>query len=178
MKVRVDQIKDKVLDLSADEEVVDYPTLAALQESGQCAFVAPLRLHLSVAREYDHIRAQGRVETRARLVCSRCLTEYETDIVSSFTIFYIRSAGVSQDEEVELAEQDLISVAFEGDEIDFADEIAEQVLMEIPYKPLCREECKGLCPNCGADLNTTECGCSRTEANLKFGALKNFKAEK
>lgn len=178
MKVRVDDIRDTVLDLSAVEEVTDYPTLAVLQESGECVFLAPLRLHLTVAREYDHIRVQGSVETRTRLACSRCLAEYETDIVSPFTIFYLRSAGVAQDEEVELAEQDLISVTFDGDEIDFTGEIAEQVLMDIPFKPLCREECKGLCANCGADLNLAECGCSRDQANLKFSVLKNLKLEK
>lgn len=178
MKVRVDDIKDKVRELAAVEEVTAYPTLMALQESGGCAFLEPLRLQLTVAWEYGHIRTQGSVETRTRLVCSRCLTEYETNIVSPFTIFYIRSAGLPQDEEVELAEQDLISVAFDGDEIDFSDEIAEQVLMEIPFKPLCREECRGLCVNCGADLNMAECGCSRRQDNLKFSALKNLKLEK
>lgn len=178
MKVRVDEIKEKVRDLSAVEELSDYPSLAALQESGECTFLEPLHLQLAVSREYDHIRAEGRVETRARLVCSRCLAEYETDIVSPFTIFYLRSEEGGQDEEVELAEQDLISVAYEGDEIDFTDEIAEQVLVEIPFKPLCREECKGLCPQCGTDLNTAECGCSGQQANLKFSALKNLKVTK
>ena len=178
MKVRADEIKDKVRDLSAVEEVTDYPPLAALQESGECVFLQPLRLHLTVVREYDHIRAEGRVETRVRLACSRCLADYETDIDSPFTIFYLRSAGVPQDEEVELAEQDLISVTFEGDEIDFTGEIAEQVLVEIPIKPLCKEECKGLCPNCGTDLNTAECGCSGQQANLTFSVLKNLKVNK
>lgn len=178
VKVRVDEIKDKVLDLSADEEVADYPALTALQESGECVFLEPLRLHLAIAREYDHIRVQGKVETRASLHCSRCLTEYQAGIVSPFTIFYMHSTGVSQDVEVELAEEDLISVTFEGDEIDFTNEIAEQVLMEIPLKPLCREECLGLCPQCGADLNEGECGCGRQEAKSPFSALKNFKVEK
>ena len=178
MKVRVYDIKDKVRDLSAVEEVANYPALTALQESGECIFLAPLRLQLNVAREYDHIRAEGEVETRVRLACSRCLTEYETEIVSPFTIFYIPSAGGTQDEEVELAEQDLISVPFNGDEIDFTDEIAEQVLMEIPLKPLCKEECRGLCPNCGTDLNLADCSCSRTTVNLKLSALQNFKEDK
>jgi DUF177 domain-containing protein len=178
VKVRVDEIKNKARDLSAVEEVKDYPTLAALQESGECAFLEPLRLDMTVAREYDHIRAQGRVATRTRLVCSRCLTEYETDIVSPFTIFYLRSAGESRDEEVELSERDLVSAAYDGDEIDFTDEIAEQVLMEIPFKPLCSEECKGLCVSCGADLNTTDCGCSHNQESLKFSVLKNLKVEK
>ncbi|HEX8961317.1 MAG TPA: DUF177 domain-containing protein [Geobacteraceae bacterium] len=178
VKVRVDEIKEKVRDLSAVEEVTDYPSLVALQASGECTFLEPLRLQLAVSREYDHIRAEGKVETRTRLVCSRCLAEYEADIVSPFTIFYLRSTGAPRDEEVELAEQDLVSVSYEGDEIDFTDEIAEQVLVEIPFKPLCREECKGLCSQCGTDLNMAECGCSSQQANLKFSALKNLKVNK
>jgi uncharacterized protein len=179
VKVRVDEIRDKVRDLSAVEEVASYPALAALQESGECTFLAPLRLRLTVAREYDHIRVDGEVETRMRLSCSRCLSEFEAGIVSPFTIFYIpSSAGGSQDEEVELTEHDLISVTFEGDEIDFTDEISEQVLMEIPFKPLCREECKGLCPQCGTDLNTAECTCSGQQVSLTFSALKNLKVKK
>ena len=178
MKVSVHDIKDKVRDLSAVEEVTNYPALTALQASGECAFLAPLQLRLTVAREYDHIRAEGEVETRVRLVCSRCLTSYEAEIVSPFTIFYIPSSGGSQDEEVELTEHDLISVTYEGDEIDFTEEVAEQVLMEIPFKPLCREECKGLCPSCGTDLNATACSCSGQQVNLTFSALKNLKVNK
>ncbi|HLO25057.1 MAG TPA: DUF177 domain-containing protein [Geobacteraceae bacterium] len=179
MKIRIEEIKDKVLDLSAVEEVAGYPVLAALQEAGECLFLGPLDVQLSVAREYDHIRAQGRVTTKVRLGCSRCLAEYETDIDSPFTVFYMpAAAGVAQDEEVELTEEDLVSATYEGDEIDFAREIAEQVLTEIPVKPLCREDCKGLCPVCGTDLNEAVCNCRKEPFNIKFEALKNIKIEK
>ncbi len=179
MKIRVDEIRDKVIDLSTIEEVADHPALAALQESGECTFLGPLRIELAVAREYDHLRAQGRVATRVRLGCSRCLTGYDADIDSSFTVFYMRAAaGVSQDEEVELTEEDLLSATYEGDEIDFAEEVSEQVLTAIPVKPLCREDCKGLCPVCGTDLNDTDCGCKDESFNIKFGALQNLKIEK
>ncbi len=179
MKIRVEEIKDKVLDLSAVDEVAGYPALAAIQESGECTFLEPLDVRLSVAREYDHIRASGRVATKVRLGCSRCLAEYEAAIDSPFTVFYMpAAAGVGQDEEVELTEEDLISATYEGDEIDFSGEIAEQVLTEIPVKPLCKEECKGLCPVCGTDLNETACGCTEESFSIKFGALKNLKIEK
>lgn len=179
MKIRVDEIKDKIKDLSAVESVADYPELVALQESGECTFLEPLRVDLTVVREYDHIRAHGRVATSIRLGCSRCLAEYVADIDSPFTLFYMPAAsGVFQDEEIELTEQDLVSTTFEGDEIDFAREISEQVLTEIPFKPLCREECKGLCPVCGVDLNGIDCGCKDESFSIKFGVLKNLRIEK
>jgi uncharacterized protein len=115
------------------------------------------------------------VETTLRLACSRCLIEFQTVIDSPFTIFYIRAAGVPLDEDVELADEDLISATYDGDEIDFTQEIAEQILLAIPFKPLCSEDCRGLCPTCGAELNVAECACGQTHVNFKFTALKNLK---
>jgi uncharacterized protein len=179
VKIRIDEIRDKVIDLSAIEDVAAYPVLKALQESGECTFLGPLRVQLSVAREYDHIRAYGRVATTVHLGCSRCLTEFDAEIDSPFTVFYMpAAAGVSQDEEVELTEEDLVSATYDGDEIDFSREISEQVLTEIPIKPLCTEDCKGLCPVCGTDLNAMDCGCKDDQFNCKLGALKKLRVEK
>jgi uncharacterized protein len=179
VKIRAETIKGKVLDLSAVEDIAEYPALAVLRNSGGCNFPAPLQVRLTVAREFDHIRAEGSVATKVRLTCSRCLEEYDADIDSPFTIFYMpAAAGICQDEEVELTEEDLVSATYEGEEIDLSREIAEQVITEIPVKPLCSEDCKGLCPVCGTDLNVTACGCRDETFSIKFGVLKNLKLEK
>jgi uncharacterized protein len=178
LKIRVDDLKDKTVELSSEDPLALYSTLLALQEAGECRFQAPLRIHLIIAREYDHIRVSGRVETSIRLDCSRCLTEFQLCIDSPFTIFYMRDEGLGQDEDVELAEEDLISATYEGDEIDFTREITEQVILAIPFKPLCSEDCKGLCSNCGAELNISNCACSQDNMNLQFNALKNLKVKR
>jgi len=178
LKIRVDDLKDKTVELSSEEPLALYSTLLELQETGECRFLAPLRIHLNVAREYDHIRASGRVETSIRLDCSRCLAEFHICIDSPFTIFYMRDEGLGQDEDVELAEEDMISATYEGDEIDFTSEITEQVILAIPFKPLCSEDCKGLCIKCGAELNIADCSCSKDNMNLQFKALKNLKVER
>ena len=178
MKVAVNEIKEKPLELSADEVAAEFPALLEMEGAGECTFLAPIHSTLTAIREFDHIRTEGRVATVVRLSCSRCLADYETAIDSSFTIFYTKSSGTPLDEEVELAEEDLISAEYVGDEIDFAPLVAEQVIMGIPLKPLCREECQGLCSSCGADLNVTPCSCDRSAVNLKFSALQNLKIEK
>jgi uncharacterized protein len=175
VKIRIDDLKNKTVELSDEEPLEGYPTLLALQEAGECLFLAPLRIHLTISREFDHIKVNGRVETSLRLDCARCLVEFRLNINSPFTIFYMRAAGLPQDEDVELAENDLISATYEGDEIDFTSEIAEQIILEIPFKPLCREDCQGLCPNCGAELNVVECSCGRNDADFRFSALKDLK---
>lgn len=178
MKVKVEEIKEKEIRLVAEESGDDYPALMALVRSGECEFLTPIKIDLAAFREYDHIRVNGHVETTVRLHCSRCLAEFETNIKSLFTLFYNKTSGTSLDEERELTEEDLVSASYEGEYIDFTTEIAAQVMMEIPFKPLCKEECRGLCSMCGADLNAGDCGCNRTEPNPKFAALKNFKVIK
>jgi uncharacterized protein len=178
LKIRVEDIKESPVTLSADEQSSDYPALADLSSSGDCEFTAPISINLTVSRECDHIRVAGNVSTRARLHCSRCLEEFERDMDTTFTLFFDKKSGVPLDAETELKEKDLLSIPYDGDYIDFTSEIEEQLIMEIPYKPLCREECMGLCSKCGANLNAGDCGCGPEEASFKFGALKNFKVNK
>jgi uncharacterized protein len=180
MKIAVDHIKEKPLVLKAEEAVQAFPVLDRLQSDGECTFTGPVSSDLSVSREYDHIRVTGRVSAPIRLTCSRCLEAYDSTIDSNFTIIFRKGAPAEPagEDEVELSEQDLISGTYSGDEIDLTHEIEEQVAMEVPLKPLCREECKGLCPTCGTDLNRGSCTCSREQINFKFSALKDFKASR
>jgi uncharacterized protein len=174
LKIRVADITEKARILESTDSYSHYPALVKAQESGECAFISPISTSLSVAREYDHLRVHGNIGSSVKLTCSRCLSEYSTDIASSFTIIYTRSTENQPEDEVELGEEDLISATYSGDEIDFTDEIAEQVLLEIPYKPLCAEECRGLCFTCGADLNSMTCSCDESVVSLKFSPLKGL----
>jgi uncharacterized protein len=178
LKILVDKVKRTQVDLNEEEPASHYPSLTEMEKAGECSFIAPVRAQVSAVWEYDHVRATGSVESAVRLSCSRCLTEYELPISSQFTIYYTESKGEELDEEVELSDVELISASYTGEEINLDPEIAEQVLLEVPYKPLCSESCRGLCPQCGADLNAGECGCDRGEINLKMAALKKIKIEK
>lgn len=178
MKIKVSEIKDKPVSLSSNEPAEHYPALVAVAAAGEASFLKPIQADLSIVKEYDLVRVAGIVGTRVRLSCSRCLSDFESDIDSSFTVFYSRSTGEPLDEEVELREEDLVSATYEGDEIDFTPIIEEQVVMGLPLKPLCKEECSGLCSNCGTDLNTSSCSCDHSSVNLKFSALQNLKIEK
>jgi len=179
MKIRVDDITEQPKLLFFEESHEAFPSLVELQARGETEFLSPLAVELSVVREYGHIRVKGSVAVKMRFDCSRCLAAFDSDIHSAFRMFYSKGNRLnSEEDEVELAEEDLISVSYEGDEIDFAPEIAEQVIMELPLKPLCSDECHGLCVVCGAELNEGDCGCERASFNPKFGALKNLKVEK
>jgi uncharacterized protein len=175
LKIRVDDLKDKTVDLFSEEPLSQYSSLLSFEETGEFHFRAPLAVHLSVSREYDHVRVSGRVTITLDLCCSRCLSEFLMEIDSPFTIFYLRDEGLGQDNDIELSEEDLVTATYKGDEIDFTNEIAEQIILALPIKPLCNDDCKGICPDCGADLNEAQCSCNRENFKLKFEVLKNFK---
>lgn len=177
MKIRIDELKGRVLHREDTEPVEAFPILAEMN-GVDCTFLTPVEIAVDVRREPDHIRVEGVAGTRIKTACSRCLDEFETSLESRFTIFFREDDAEIAGEEVELSEKDLISSTYHGNEIDLNPEIAEQVVMEIPVKPLCREECKGLCPNCGADLNRGACTCGDRNYNPKFSALKDFKVNK
>jgi uncharacterized protein len=180
MKIVVDHIHEKPLALHAEEPVELFPLLVEMQNNGECTFTAPIRYDILASREHDHLRVSGSVNTTLSMVCSRCLVNFDTLIGSTFTIFFRKGTldEALSEEETELNEQDLISATYSGNEIDLTHEIEEQVSMEVPIKPLCGESCKGLCPECGTDLNQSSCSCSGNRINIKFSALKDFKVSR
>ena len=85
---------------------------------------------------------------------------------------------VFDEEEIELKVEEIGMFYFKGEEINLQQGIQEQVVMAFPLKPLCDENCKGLCPKCGSDLNQGDCGCKREPGSNKFAVLKNLQLDK
>ena len=177
MKLIVDHIKDTPLTVHIDEPVGTFPLLAGMQNDMSCSITGNILGDVTVSREYDNIRVTGRVTAPLALSCSRCLADITSFVDTSFTIFFRKDIAItsSAEDELELGEMDLLSSSYSGDEIDLTHEIEEQVAMEIPLKPLCSDDCKGLCHVCGIDLNTSNCSCSREPVSLTFSSLKDFK---
>lgn len=177
MKLVVDHIKDTPVAVHIDEPVDTFPLLAGMQNDGSCSISGNIQGDITVTREYENIRVTGRITAPLALSCSRCLVEFASFVDTNFTIFFRKESAViaSNEDELELGEMDLLSSAYSGDEIDLTHEIEEQIAMEIPLKPLCSDACKGLCHECGIDLNTSSCTCSKEPVSLTFSALKDFK---
>lgn len=176
MKIRTEHIKEMVRNYSFNESAESFQLLADMIKAGECRFTGPVTVEINAGKETDHYRVEGVVSVSVQLDCSRCLCSFDKAISSAFTIFFREgSAPREEEDEVELDERDLISSSFSGDEIDLAPEIAEQVALEVPLKPLCSESCRGLCPVCGIDLNGGSCTCSIGSQHSKFAVLKDFK---
>ncbi|WP_305043915.1 YceD family protein [Geoalkalibacter sp.] len=181
MRFYVEKLKEKDVVLEFSEAVENFPALNALTQSGECRFSGPVSGTLRAYLANSFVEVEGQVAARVVQACSRCLKDIEAPLRASFALTF--SSGLppiegGEDSEVELSAEDMGLIPFEGDEIDLRDAVQEQVIMELPVRPLCDESCRGLCAQCGANRNETECGCGAPVFNNKFAALKGFKAQK
>jgi uncharacterized protein len=114
----------------------------------------------------------GSVESR----CGRCLTDFEMPIdIRMDTVFVPRVE--LDDDETEVVDVDESFSFYDGDSIDLQWEAKELVLVSLPISPLCREDCRGLCTTCGADLNANPCGCGSERGPSPFDKLEALKAK-
>ena len=146
------------------------------EEEGAVSLERPLEVELDIqragARKYV---LTGRLEGGLRVRCDRCLELFHRDLALSFRTFLALPQEAASEEEIELKEEDL-DVAFRiGEEVDVLDIVREQVLLDQPMKRLCREECRGLCPQCGRNLNQGPCGCPQEGGHPAFQKLKLLK---
>lgn len=181
MRIRIDDIKDEGFTLEFVEESASFPGLQEICADGDFEFVAPIRTRLRAFQVRGMIEVEGKVETLLRQSCSRCLEEYEEKLCASFSLTYVTEMPEVTDDsgdEIEISAEEMGLIHFEGEEIDLRAAIQEQIVMALPLRPLCRQECKGLCPQCGANLNEADCGCGATDFNIKFAALKGLKFDK
>lgn len=117
-----------------------------------------VRARLVIERNGEQVTVRGPVEATVRQECVRCLGAFERDDVFDLAVFADRT-GTSGRIEKELERDDYMKF-HGGRELDLRDEVRELLLLEQPMMPCCREDCRGLCPGCGADLNAGPCGCT------------------
>lgn len=126
----------------------------------------------------EEVRVQGQLEGCVETTCSRCLEAVEIPVKKSFDLFYRSQKSLvptGGDEEIELKPADLEVGFFSGGGLELTDALREQILIEMPMKPICRPECKGLCPLCGANLNASPCHCERQENDPRWAILNLMK---
>jgi uncharacterized protein len=180
--LHVEQLKDKEFSHEFEENPEVFPIIAEMVKNRECEFLKPLNIRLKAFRIRELFEVQGTFRTSVRLPCSRCLKDFDTPLASDFELTYTKEMpglmDVFNEEEIELRVEEIGMIYFKGEEINLQQGIQEQVVMALPLQPLCHDNCKGLCPQCGSDLNRRDCGCKRESAPNKFAVLKNLKLDK
>ena len=136
-----------------------------------------LEVRCEIAKSFDLISAKGWVKGTMLLTCDRCLKEFESPYKSFFDIHYQpKPEDFPQEPEEEVVPEGEAEIIFyEGDVLDIAEQVRQTVLLSVPMRALCRDDCRGLCTRCGCDLNLEECRCTEPPIDPRWDVLKNIK---
>jgi len=166
LQLDVAKLKRSPGDSARFDLLAELPSLELEGES--FIFSGPVKAGLVVVNTGPTLEIKGEVSGVLTLTCDRCLEpfEYSFDVLVEET--YAHS------EEGETGE----AVPFTGDILDITPEALKSIVLALPMKAVCREECPGLCPQCGRNLNEGRCGCANEEIDPRMSALKGFFKEK
>ncbi len=173
MKINIHTIPEEGLKLTIDRDGEWFRKLRP-EEDG--FLLHRLDLDCVVRKIAANVYIEGTIEAKAEIPCSRCLEMTTLLIKSPFSTVF-SPAPVEMADETELSAADLDFEYYEGETIDLDEVVFEQIMLQIPMKPLCFETCLGLCPHCGANLNHTTCNCRTEETDQRFVLLKQLKIQ-
>jgi uncharacterized protein len=167
--------------------VAGLPMRQALERPDEDPDAGEAVAELDLQMDEDNVFVRGHLAGRVDVACSRCVGPVHLPIAEDLFVTYMPASRMPDepddvdiaDVEVEPAtadEDDVDLYPYEGEEINLEPLLREQILLAVPYAPLCREDCKGLCPVCGTDLNAGQCPCDRTPIDPRWSALKGLKS--
>ena len=119
-----------------------------------------VRAELRVEKSGSRVSVRGTVSSTAHLTCVRCLHDFERGVTADLTVFAEQSGSSRNRAEEDLLERDHYMLFHDGRRLDLCESVREALLLELPITPRCREDCLGLCPKCGAELNLGPCACT------------------
>ena len=140
--------------------------------------VAPVYLTCDIEKNGKQFRLAGRVHSRMQLSCGRCLEPFELPVDETFDLLFLPRDDNRGEGELEIADDDLATAFYRDEVIDLREIVREQFTLAAPMKPLCANACRGLCPVCGTNLNTSSCGCQQTWEDSRLSPLRALLAKR
>jgi uncharacterized protein len=122
------------------------------------------------------IRLRGRLSAGLELQCARCLEPVSQEINRDFELLYRPLGADAGKDELSVTDAEAEIGYYQGEGLQFEDVLREQVLLALPLKVTCRADCKGLCPQCGKNLNEEQCSCSTEVEDPRWAALKDVRS--
>ena len=174
MRIELDRLQE-----TGDRFAHRYEPEELVLDDEHARLTGPPEVTGRVSRSGHEVRLRGMITARAEVDCDRCLKAVETPVETEFDVTYVPEEDYRASEAAELRGEDLSLSVFDGETIDLDELVREQLLLALPTRALCTEECKGLCPTCGADRNAdAACGCETKEVDPRWaGLLKAVKSD-
>lgn len=168
--LRASDITEHGVHIEALEEPEWLVNLPELWSGGEeLKPLSKVRIDLKVTRVLKEITVIGNVSLSIQSQCSRCVEAVKIELNP------LVSLVLSPSDKLDDEEDDIEHETYQGDEIDLGNYLREQLAISLPVKVVCSEDCKGLCANCGTNLNVENCGCNKEKIDPRFAILKDLK---
>ena len=175
MKIRVNQIMESPQEKDFAEGTDDLNQMYDGERVRDFHFPSAVSAHLLCYRSGQELFFQGSVTGTIEGTCSRCLKGYALPLEKEFNLVLLPDPLGLKSRELNQDEMGLSY--YSADEIDLAPLIREQVLLALPIRPLCDDQCRGLCASCGADLNQGLCRCAPSEGDSRMAVFRALKPD-
>ena len=176
--IHLASIPEEGLEINEQVEAAAFPLLADLARNDGIRFDRPIQVQLRASFAGESVRIDGRIASMVCLACSRCLSPFDLNIESEFSATAVpelpSQASDETPDEMELDPHEMEVIPYNGNSIDLRDEVAQQLIMALPFNPQCTDTCRGLCSRCGANLNSNPCQCTGEDKGNPFAVLKNL----
>jgi len=171
MIIDIDRLPKEGLKISKELEF--FPE-SLVEENA--VFLQPVHAELTVSRTGEEIFIKGKITTCISFVCGRCLIPFEFPVDSSFDLVYVPEE--LEEMQDHLGDEDISRLFYYGYKIDIKEVVLEQLNLMFPPKPLCSEDCQGICPVCGKVIQSGECACETKSSDPRLDKLKNLMRDK
>lgn len=171
MIINVDRLPQEGLEVSKEFEF-----FSAELVDEDVVFLEPVRVDLSIKKIGEEVFIKGEMKTCLSFICSRCLIPFEFPVHSRFDLVYFPDElDVMKDQ---LESDDISKLFYYSHKIDVKEVILEQLNLAFPVKPLCSEDCQGICPVCGKLIRNDKCSCVTKNSDPRLEKLKIFIRDK
>lgn len=133
---------------------------------------------INLKRNGSEILLEGEVKFSLDLDCSRCFKQFTLNKNEKIYAYFIKRKPSVNAENKDLSEKNVKAEYYENDTINISPVLSDTINLSLPIKPLCRNDCKGLCPFCGVDLNNNQCNCKKEKMDPRWEPLKKLMKNK
>lgn len=162
MKIIISEIPKEGLDVHLKEAV----------ESENIS--SPVSARLRIEKLETEVIVSGELAAEVKLQCSRCLKDFSSKLTIPVNVVYHPVEELKGEDNYEVRHEELDMDFYSGEELDLSNLMKEQLMLNMPMKPLCADLCEGICPVCGVDLNINKCTCTITKTDPRFEGLKKL----
>ncbi|MBE9536977.1 MAG: DUF177 domain-containing protein [Proteobacteria bacterium] len=176
MKINFEEIPEEgTLDVDFLENESEINKLLDEGNDGDFSFNSPAKGSFRLSKRGKTVFVSLHIEGLVRARCSQCLVDFEQKIDLSNDVSLFPEEGKEETKELDLTNEELEKNFYAGNSIDLAKLLCEEIVLYLPFNPRCSDNCKGLCPSCGKNLNEGKCNCTGRSKENPFSVLKGLK---